>query len=51
MTRAIECLMGGSVVWGEGRSNREFQHLGAGHLANFEPFGTVTGRMVRRKEF
>jgi hypothetical protein len=34
-----------------GRSNREFQHVGAGYLAYFEPFGTLMGRMVGRKEF
>ena len=36
---------------GGGRSNRELQHVGAGHLANFEPFGTIMGRVVGRKEF
>ena len=35
--------MRGSVVWGEGRWNWEFQHVGAGRLANFEPFGKDNG--------
>src|SRR5260370_32994475 len=33
--------MGGSVVWGEGRSNREVPTHRAGGFVNFEPFVNI----------
>jgi hypothetical protein len=33
------------------KSNLEFKHVGAGLLANLEPFGKIIGGVVRRKNF
>ena len=40
------------VPWcGEKQIEPELQHVGAGRVANFEPFGKIIGQTVRGKEF
>jgi hypothetical protein len=48
--KLASCLM--RVVPGVGRkSNLELQNVGAGRLANFEPFGKIIWSVVRCKKF